>query len=378
MKTYRAAVIGCSRMGGFIDNEIAPGDLASPLPYSHAACYEACERTELVACADLREDVMAEFGERYGIPKERQYTDYRELIDRERPDIVSAATQPEERAGIIVYAVENGAKAIWAEKALCASLQDADAIVEAVERNGAVLNMGTQKRFHPGFDVVKRVIDGGELGALRAMVIYNNFALWDGSSHYFDVVKLLNDDGPVAWIQGHVPGGIRGFTHGTDYDNFEGDVVPGDPSSHGIIQFRNGVVAYALLTGRGADYDVVCERGTMSYIDHGRDVADAQADARRLRDRGLGVRAVPGVRARQPVAAAAGGPGAVARHRRAGARRRAAGARHHRDDRGLPRVAPTRRREGRAAAEGRDAAPQAAQGAKAAVLRAQARPRRYS
>ena len=81
MKTYRAAVIGCSRMGGFIDNEIAPGDLASPLPYSHAACYEASERTELVACADLREDVMAGFGERYGIPKERQYTDYRELID---------------------------------------------------------------------------------------------------------------------------------------------------------------------------------------------------------------------------------------------------------------------------------------------------------
>ena len=270
MNTYRAAVIGCSRIGGFIDNEIAPGDLASPLPYSHAACYEACERTELVACADLREDVMEEFGKRYGIPKERQYTDYRELIDRERPDVVSAATQPEERAEIIIYAVENGVRAIWAEKALCASLQDADAIVEAVERNGAVLNMGTQKRFHPGFDAAKRVIDSGELGALKAMVIYSNFALWDGSSHYFDVVKRLNDDDPVAWIQGHLPGGLRGFTHGTDYDEFDGDVIPGDPSSHGIIQFRNGVVAYALLTGRGADYDIVCERGTMSYIDHGR------------------------------------------------------------------------------------------------------------
>ena len=58
MQKYRAAVIGCSRIGGFIDNEIAPsGQISYPLPWSHAACYEACDRTDLVACADLREDV---------------------------------------------------------------------------------------------------------------------------------------------------------------------------------------------------------------------------------------------------------------------------------------------------------------------------------
>ena len=36
MKTYRTALIGCSRMGAFIDNEVpeARG------PYSHAAGYE--------------------------------------------------------------------------------------------------------------------------------------------------------------------------------------------------------------------------------------------------------------------------------------------------------------------------------------------------
>ncbi len=271
MKKYRATVIGCSRIGGFIDNEIPPSEQISyPLPWSHAACYEACERTDLVACADLRPDIMAAFGERYGIPQERQYSDYRELIDKEQPDILSACTQPEQRAEIIIYAVERGVKAIWAEKALCASLQEADAIVGAVERNGAVLNMHTQRRFDPGFEVAKDLIKHGELGALQSLIIYNNNALWDGSSHYFDVIKLLNDDNPVAWVQGHLPGGVSGYEHGTHYDAFEGDIVPGDPSSHGIIQFQNGVVAYALLSGRGADYDIVCERGTISSIDLGR------------------------------------------------------------------------------------------------------------
>ena len=58
METYRAALIGCSRMGAFIDNE---GSKTLP-PYSHAASYEACPRTKLIACSDLRPEVMEEVG----------------------------------------------------------------------------------------------------------------------------------------------------------------------------------------------------------------------------------------------------------------------------------------------------------------------------
>ena len=79
-KVYRAAVIGTSRMGAFIDNEVPP----ERRPYSHAAGYEACARTDLVACSDLREDVMAKVGERYSVPEHRRYVDYHELLERER------------------------------------------------------------------------------------------------------------------------------------------------------------------------------------------------------------------------------------------------------------------------------------------------------
>ena len=43
------------------------------------------------------------------------------MIDVERPDIVSIATQPEGRAEITVHAAEHGARAIYAEKAMAAS-----------------------------------------------------------------------------------------------------------------------------------------------------------------------------------------------------------------------------------------------------------------
>ena len=60
MKTYRAAVIGCSRMGAFIDNEV-PDYEAIKLPYSHAAGFFAEERTDLIACADLRPESHGTF-----------------------------------------------------------------------------------------------------------------------------------------------------------------------------------------------------------------------------------------------------------------------------------------------------------------------------
>jgi hypothetical protein len=48
-------------MGAFIDNEV-PDYEAIKLPYSHAAGFFAEERTDLVACADLRPEVMEHFG----------------------------------------------------------------------------------------------------------------------------------------------------------------------------------------------------------------------------------------------------------------------------------------------------------------------------
>ena len=264
MKTYKAAVIGCSRMGGFIDHEVMGRD-RTVLPYSHAAGFYACPRTDLVACSDLREDVMERFGLLYDVPKERQYTDYKELVAAERPDIVSVATQPEHRAEAVIHAVENGVRAIYAEKAMAASMRESADMVEAVERNGAFFNLGTNRRWSPGYDAIKDVIDSGRLGALRSIIIYQNSALFNGSSHNFDVAQRLNGDNPVAWVQGHLPEDYRGAPpNGGDFQLREGDRLLEDPSAHGIFQFENGVTGYALLSGNRRMFEAVCERGAMT------------------------------------------------------------------------------------------------------------------
>ena len=258
MKTYRAAVIGCSRMGGFIDNEVAGYDKIV-LPYSHAAGYYACNRTDLVACADFRTDVMAKFGERYEIAPERQYTDYREMIAQEQLDIVSVATQPEPRAEIVIFAAEHGVKAIYAEKALAASMAEAAAIVDTVERNQTVLNLGTNRRWHPGYDQMKAVIDSGDLGALKSLIIYNNGTLFNTASHMFDLILWLNNDCPVSWVQAHLPGDPV----------IKDNLLRTDPLGEGFFQFENGVTAHAMLTPLRVEFQAICQNGTISALDDG-------------------------------------------------------------------------------------------------------------
>ena len=263
MKTYRAAVIGCSRIGGFIDNEVVghEGPSMQP-PSSHGGGYYTSKRTDLWTCSDLREDVMEEFGKRYEIPKERQYTDYREMMAREQPEIVSVCTQPEHRAEIVIYAAEHGAKAVYAEKAMAASMVEADAMVEAVERNGVAFSLGTNRRWAPGYDNMKEVIDSGDLGKLKALINYNIGPLFNSASHALDTIMRLNSDHPAVWVQGHLP----------EADEvIDGDILLDDPAGHGIIQFENGVTAYGLLTGLGSEYQAVCENGSITAIGDGAD-----------------------------------------------------------------------------------------------------------
>ena len=251
MKRYRAVVIGCSRMGGFIDNESK-----RRFPLSHAAGYEASDRTDLVACSDLRADVMERFGARYGIPKERQYLDYKQMLAREQPDIVSVATQPEHRAEIVIYAAGHGARAIYAEKPFAPSLADADAMVDAVERNGVVFNMGTNRRWDPGYDATKALIDSGEIGDLQAVIIYDASTLFNMTSHWLDIALRLNDDRPVAWVQGTL----------LNDSMVDGDRLREEPSAHGIAQFEDGVTVYVLQTARQAELEAVCERGVVTTM----------------------------------------------------------------------------------------------------------------
>ena len=67
----------------------------------HSGAYTVCDRTELVAGCDLRPEILEKWGPFYHVAPEHCYTDYKEMIAKEKPDIVSVVTQPEHRAEIM-------------------------------------------------------------------------------------------------------------------------------------------------------------------------------------------------------------------------------------------------------------------------------------
>lgn len=248
MKQYRAALVGVGRMGAFIDNEVA--GRGPNLPYSHSAGYEACDRTELIAGADMRADVLEKFGERYGVPLERQYTDFRQMIVTEQPDILSIATQPHQRAEVALFAIENGVKALYVEKPLCASMAEANALLEACEKHGVVLNMGTNRRWHPGYADMRAAIASGDYGRLVALTINHRGTLFNTQSHWIDTLRVLNGDAEAIWAQAYMANGP---------ESIHGDDVVDDPYTEGLIAFENDVIAHLVARPGGHSFHAFCE-----------------------------------------------------------------------------------------------------------------------
>ena len=157
---YRACIVGCGRMGGTIDEEVRATPFGA-LPYSHAAGYTAFERTDLVAAADVVEEKAQYVCNKWDIPK--YYLDYREMIVQEKPDIISIATRPGNHAEITQFAAENGVKGIYCDKPLCASMEEADAMVAVCEQYDVKFNLGTQRRFTPGYIKMREILESGQL-----------------------------------------------------------------------------------------------------------------------------------------------------------------------------------------------------------------------
>ena len=258
MGKYRSAIVGCSRIGGFIDNEVRGSHVV--LPYSHAAGYTACENTDLIACSDLRTDVMLEFGRQYNIEQDKQYTDYKKMIDIEKPDILSVATQPEIRSEIILYALSKGVSAIYAEKPLAASMKQAQEIFNAVEKNQAVFNLGTNRRWDNGFNILKNLISNGDLGEIKSITVFGGGGLFNSSSHWIDLIMYLNSDNKVLSVQGDVPGVA---------DMIHNNILSYDPEGFGILHFSNGVKGYYCSSGVHHEVKVVGDKGVVNVLNNG-------------------------------------------------------------------------------------------------------------
>jgi predicted dehydrogenase len=102
----------------------------------------------------------------------REYMDYRELLEREKPEIVIVATPDHWHALATIAAVEAGAH-VYVEKPISHTILEGSAMVKAARDNDRVVQVGTHRRVSPhniwAMDFLKQG-KLGRIGMARAFV----------------------------------------------------------------------------------------------------------------------------------------------------------------------------------------------------------------
>jgi predicted dehydrogenase len=250
----KAAVIGLGRMGAEPSVRMQGQVPDGWLPISHAEAIISLPQLQLVAICDTDSNKVNRFTAHYNI--EKGYTDYKELIDKERPEFLCIATRTEGRYELIKHACEDGVKIIYVEKPLCRTMPECDAILDLTKHYNITLGYGVNRRYHALYEEAKRIIQSGELGELKEIVIEHDYTnLFWSHPHTTDLILYFAGNTDLDFVQGHC--------HFSSPYQSTDTFIDDDPLvDFAFFKFKNGLSA--ILT-RAAGYNVrlACSKGIL-------------------------------------------------------------------------------------------------------------------
>jgi predicted dehydrogenase len=137
------------------------------------------------------------------------YQDYREMIEKEKPDGVTVVVEVQNHAKVVVPVLEMGFNC-FSEKPLDTTVEKVDQIVSTARRTKKWVQFGFQRRYHPGHRPIVERIHKEELGPVYALQGHWHFADhqgpedadWDGgrlieqACHHMDAMSWVMKSQP--------------------------------------------------------------------------------------------------------------------------------------------------------------------------------------
>ncbi len=130
---------------------------------SYAEVFKKMPDVEVVAGADLIPGKAEEFFRRYGFEGVRCYPDHKSMLDAEELDAVCVCTYNATHAECTIYALEKGVHVLL-EKPFTVTLQEAVEVIKAEKKSGKILSIGFQPRMDANMQMIKKIVESGELG----------------------------------------------------------------------------------------------------------------------------------------------------------------------------------------------------------------------
>ena len=123
------------------------------------------DRVRLTAVCDVVESLAQEYAKKAGV--EAIYLDFNEMLRDADIDAVDICTGHSSHAPLAIAAAKAG-KHVIVEKAMAHTLQGCKDMIEAADKAGVTLMVAQHLRYSPEARAVKRFIDEGNLGEIRA------------------------------------------------------------------------------------------------------------------------------------------------------------------------------------------------------------------
>jgi predicted dehydrogenase len=228
-RAYRAAVIG--RTGG--------GDYG----HGYDQVFQGLENVTVEAVADADEAGLRKAAERS--KAKRPYRDFRDMLRREKPDLVSIAPrQPDCHREMALAAIEV-CQGIFMEKPMTETPAEADDILAAAEKRGVKIFVAHNRRYAPDFVRVRALLRQGLIGAVRQVRIQGKQDNRVGGedmivlgTHDFDLMRFYFGD--PQWCFASVTQDGRDITRADVRQGREPILVAGD-TIHAQFAFPNRV-----------------------------------------------------------------------------------------------------------------------------------------
>ncbi len=237
MDSVRVAMIGC---GGFQRYRL--GNLLK------------VKEAQVVALVDPGQDQIDLTKEAHpSLAAVPSYSDYKEMLDKVKPDAVMIATPHTQHVTQILDSLDAGAHTCC-EKPLVCTVADAHAVIAKRDATGKVGMVSYQRHFQPEFRYVRAKMESGEAGKLEYIQAFQAQSWLRGTKgtwrqlHSLSGGGQLNDSGShlidiVLWSTGASVESVSAYgdTFGTEVDI----------NSACALKFKNGALGTLSVVGNG-------------------------------------------------------------------------------------------------------------------------------
>ena len=134
---------------------------------AHMEEYLKMPDVEVVALADLVPGKAKDFAETCGVDIPC-YESGHAMLEAEQLDAVSICTYNTQHAPCAIDALEHGVN-VMLEKPFTVTLEEAVEVMKAEKKSGKLLTIGFQPRMSANMQMIKKIVDSGELGKIYYM-----------------------------------------------------------------------------------------------------------------------------------------------------------------------------------------------------------------